>query len=278
MRSKGINGIVERAVQSIEGQIRVMKLALEGRLQRKVDAEANVVTFMAEHAGYLVNRLEVGKDRKNGYERVKGKAAKALGVEFGEKLMWKTKQKHTMEKINPRWEYGVFVGVQPRTGEVWVATKDGLKKARSVKRIPKEDRWSTDSIDWVKHVPWNRYKGDENADGEIPEEKIAEDIASRGSDGRPTVIVKTRGIGPRELQIRKEDAENHGYTRGRAGCSSWFRGLARQPHTESCRRRFGELIKDDARVKNAKKRKEEFEEKALKRQLKKKEHKVEEDD
>ena len=103
VRSEGSNGIVERAVQTIEGQIRVMKLALEGRLQRKVDTESNEVAFMVEHAGYLVNRLEVGKDGTTGYERVKGKAAKVLGVKFGEKLMWKTMQKHTMEKINSRW-------------------------------------------------------------------------------------------------------------------------------------------------------------------------------
>ena len=157
VRSKGSNGIVERAVQTIEGQIRVMKLALEGRLQRKVNAAANVVAFMAEHAGYLVNQLEVGKDGKNAYERVKGKAAKVLGVEFGEKLMWKMKQKHTMEKINSRWEYGIFVGVRPKNGEVWVAANHSVKKARSVKRIPKEGRWSMDCIDWVKHVPRNRY-------------------------------------------------------------------------------------------------------------------------
>ena len=49
-----------------------MKLALEGRLKKKVEADKNVVMFMAEYAGYLVNRLEVGKDGKTAYERVKG--------------------------------------------------------------------------------------------------------------------------------------------------------------------------------------------------------------
>ena len=67
--SHGSNGIVERAVQTVEGQIRVMKLALEGRLGQKIDAEANVVVFMVEYASYLINMLEVGKDGKTGYER-----------------------------------------------------------------------------------------------------------------------------------------------------------------------------------------------------------------
>ena len=65
--SSGSNGKVERAAQGIEGQIRVMKLALEGRLKRKVDTERRIVTFMAEYDGYLLNRLEVGKDGKTAY-------------------------------------------------------------------------------------------------------------------------------------------------------------------------------------------------------------------
>ena len=45
VKSSGSNGRIERAVQTIEGQIRVMKSALEGRLGKKVDAERRVVTF-----------------------------------------------------------------------------------------------------------------------------------------------------------------------------------------------------------------------------------------
>jgi len=58
--------------------------------------------FMAEYAGYLVNRLEVGKDGKTAYERVKGKTATVLGLEFAEKLMWKVRPKQKMNKINSR--------------------------------------------------------------------------------------------------------------------------------------------------------------------------------
>ena len=51
-----------------------------------------------------------------------------------------------------------------------------------------------------------------------------------------------------DFYIKKEDAEKHGYTRGCGGCSSWFRGLARQPHNEACRERFRNLMKEDAKV------------------------------
>ena len=73
VKSKGSNGIVEREVQSIEGHLRTMKSAFEGRIGQEVEAERRVIYFMAEYAAYLSNRLEVGKDGKTAYERSRGK-------------------------------------------------------------------------------------------------------------------------------------------------------------------------------------------------------------
>lgn len=165
------NGTAERKVQSIEGQLRAMLSALEVRLGGRVDTREKIVVFMAEYAAYLQNWLEVGLDAKTSYEQTKGKAAKVLGVEFGEKLLWKVKTKAgKMEKLRPRWEHGIFVGVKPRSGELWVATKTGIHKTRSVRRIPEQERWSNDTLGWVKHVPWKKFEADPEADGDLPDE------------------------------------------------------------------------------------------------------------
>ena len=116
--SSGSNGACERAVQTIEGQMRAMKVALEDRWGLHIDPAHPVVTYMADYCAYLLNRLEVGVDGKTGYERVKGKKANVLGIEFGEKLLWKVRRKNKMAKLDPRWEEGVFVGVRRRSGEV----------------------------------------------------------------------------------------------------------------------------------------------------------------
>ena len=60
--------------------------------------------------------------------------------------------------------------------------------------------------------------------------------------GSEVVYIETRSRVPRDFYIKKSDAERHGYTRGCAGCSSWFRGLGRQPHTKACRERFRTLM------------------------------------
>jgi hypothetical protein len=275
--SSGSNGVVERAVQSVEGQIRALKLALENRIKFKISAKSNVVTFLAEYAAYLLNRLEVGKDGKTATERNRGKSLTVMGVEFGEKVMYKKKAEKMASKIEPRWEKGIFVGVRARSGEFFVATVAGIKKVRSIRRVAVQDRWGEDSVTWVKHVPWNLYKGDEMADGDIPEEQLVEPEAlgpvhpelGPVHEGGPATVVKFRKPPPRAFQIRKEDAEKHGYTRGCAGCSSWFRGMARQPHSAECRARFEGLLKDQAKFQNAERRKREFEEKVKEKAAKK---------
>ena len=109
--SSGSNGVVERTVQAVEGLVRVILLALEAE---------PIVTYIPDHAMYLINRLKVGKDGKTAYERVKGKVASVLGLEFGEKVLFmKATKGKMMAKLRSKWDYGIFVGARPG------ATKSG---------------------------------------------------------------------------------------------------------------------------------------------------------
>ena len=78
-----------------------------------------------------------------------------------------------------------------------------------------------------------------------------------------------REAAPREFQIRHEDAERHGYTRGCPGCTSWFRGLGRQPHNEGCRGRFRDVMREEGKVKRARGQKDEFQRKVQAKRAKK---------
>ena len=123
MRSPQFKAMGARGIPGVEGHVRALFLALQERLGRKVDAGEKIVNFIPEYASYLMNRLEVGKDGKVAYDRAKGKKPTVLGVEFGERLLYKVKPTAKLEKINSRWEFGIFVGVRRRSGEVWVAVK-----------------------------------------------------------------------------------------------------------------------------------------------------------
>jgi hypothetical protein len=139
-----------------------------------------------------------------------------------------------------------------------VATATGAVKTRSARRIPVEDRWSKDTLKWVRHVPWNRGSGDLEVDGDVPDDVTEEPEAILTMEGQKpnVIIVSTKEAKPRGLYITEKDLIAHGFTRGCGGCSSIQRGTGRQPHNEKCRGRFAEILKNVAKTKNAEKRKQ----------------------
>ena len=160
---------MERAVREIEGRTRALYLGLQDRLGTKVDARERIVAFIPEYAAYLHNRLMVGEDVKVPYQRVKGKKPTVLGVEFGEKILYKVPKKAKMDKLSPRWIHGIFVGVRRRSGELMVARPEGVVFVRAAKRLRVDKRWGEDNVNWVCWAPWRRYKDAPDGDGEVPE-------------------------------------------------------------------------------------------------------------
>eukprot|EP00973_Karenia_brevis_P084508 11729900-Karenia_brevis.AAC.1 len=59
---KGSSGIVERAVQEMEGRIRAILLSSEARLGSEVDPQERIVAFIPADAAYLYNWLHRGED------------------------------------------------------------------------------------------------------------------------------------------------------------------------------------------------------------------------
>ena len=100
---------------------------------------------------------------------MKSKKPSVLGIEYEEKVLYKKSGGSKLERINSRWEYGIFVGARRKSNEIMVMNMSGLFKVRSVRRIPFEKRWTEDSLTWVCWAPWHRCKDREDQDGELPE-------------------------------------------------------------------------------------------------------------
>ena len=160
--------------------------------------------------------------------------ASLLGLEFGE-----TRGK-MMAKLRSTLDCGIFPGVRLRSNEFWVATVTRTWKVRPVRRLPEVDRWSSDSVKWVSRTLWNRFQGDEQADGDIPEGKAVEsppqEVKTDHAPQERTITTKRQVL--REFYINRKDAEKHGYTRGCPVCGSWFRGVGKQPLTAEWWERF----------------------------------------
>ena len=106
------NGVIERGIQSITGQARVLLDRLEAKWKSKIPYAHPILCYIVEYAASLLNRFEVGHDGKTSYERCKGKKAKTLGIEFGEAVFWKRKLSGgALGKLTVTWEDGVYLGV-----------------------------------------------------------------------------------------------------------------------------------------------------------------------
>ena len=77
--SKGSNGIVERAVQSVEQSLTTLKSSLDEWMGVKIDVLPLMLTWLCELVGYTMNRMEEASDGKTPYERVNGKRSEVMG-------------------------------------------------------------------------------------------------------------------------------------------------------------------------------------------------------
>ena len=55
-------------------------------------------------------------------------------VEFGEEIMFLRAKSVGKDKFDSRWEKGIWLGIREESGENIIGTKDGVLKARSIKR------------------------------------------------------------------------------------------------------------------------------------------------
>ena len=194
-----------------EGFFRSLKSQLDDRYLTRIMVEHPIVAWMCEHAAYLLNRLEVGRDGKTAYERSKGKRATALGLEFGEKILFKEKPVGALQKLMPQWKHGVFIGIKRSSGEVIISNDAGeVKYIRSVRRVPVEERWDVTSLAWVRHVPWNLGKDDKLAEGTIGDvphpgvRMLPEDVES--------ILAREASPLPHRTHRFRKDFEVHGFT------------------------------------------------------------------
>ena len=64
---------------------------------------------------------------------------------------------------------------------------------------------------------------------------------------------------PRHVRIHKSDLKAHGFTARCEGCRAALTGRPSRPHSEECRKRLEQLMKDDPKTKAQQARVDDFE-------------------
>ena len=216
------NGEVERAIQSVQEMMRTMKLALQSRYKSRIRSDHPILPWLVKHAAMILNLCKIGNDGRIAYERRKGKRFLRTLPEFGECIWHLKPQSVGKEKLESRWESGVFAGLREESGEIDVISDQRVIEVRGCLRKPEEERWNQEEFAGVQGVPWESVPGRNHIDikanftipGEIEEEVIVKEPAARE-------------MIPRRIHIKRSDVSEkaYGMTPGRRVCEAANRGL-----------------------------------------------------
>ena len=152
---KESNWLIENAVMLLRGIIRTIKCHIKGSTQEPLSDESLVLPWLVEHAGCILSRCQKGRDGKTLFERLHGKKPTA----FGEKVLAKQITTDPKNRMNPRYKYGIWLGMRNNSAECFVGTADGVFRAREIRSLDSQSRWDTEGINSVIGVPWRMTDG-----------------------------------------------------------------------------------------------------------------------
>jgi len=153
------NGEIVRAIQTVQGHVRTIKLSVQKTYSCNVREDHPVWPWLVMYASLLLNLCVVGEDGRTAYERRKGRKFKKVLPEFGECITYLKPESVGIDKADSRWDNGVFVGLRIESGELFVMTSKGVIKVRTFARKPEEERFEAKLLEEGKGVPWEPVTG-----------------------------------------------------------------------------------------------------------------------
>ena len=226
------NGLIENAVVLIRGIIRTIKCHIESRTQEPLSDNSPVMPWLVEHAGCILSRCQKGRDGKTPFERPHGKKPTQEFVPFGEKVSARRVTTEPTNRMNPRYQYGIWLGMRNNSAECFIENAEGVFRAIEIRRLEPRDRWDREAINNVIGVPWRMNDGRWTVDS--PEIQV---------DPVPMPPLPFDGARVPRERITKQDIDEFGATIGCPGCNSIKGNKRRQGHSERCRRRIEESLR-----------------------------------
>ena len=112
------------------------------------------------------------------------------------------------DKLDRRWENGIWLGMRDESGETLVGTSEGVVKCRDFQRKTMEsERWSKSGLDSIKGVPWEPTPG-RSGDYVIKTRVVMQEES--GPVSKP-VVGREPEVLPRRAKIYNTDLGNDGH-------------------------------------------------------------------
>ena len=132
-------GSVQRWHSELWGHIKILKETINQNYGIKLNSNSPLITWITKHASWLHNRYQIHSDGKTSFERRWGSNYNKTICEFGETALFHYSKVPTKTSI--AWDHGIWLGRCTQSDEHYVANGTNVYRARSIRRLPKPDRY-----------------------------------------------------------------------------------------------------------------------------------------
>ena len=235
------NARVEVAVQEIKGMVRTLRSALEYNVSSKIPIDHPVIPWLVRHAGLNISRFQIRDDGFTAMHKMKGYNGVMPICEFGEVVHFRPHDVLKQGGYNDRFEDGVWLGFDARSGENLVGTEKGVYRTGSMRRKAPDAQWSRELLDKIVGTPETPVPG--GADGRPPTYAQTEAPKKR-EVAQPVFIPNSEPpVKVRALYVQKKDVLEHGPTPRCMGCWAVMTpGMGTRTHSAECRLRFEQIL------------------------------------
>ena len=225
------NGIAETTVKEVSGLLRTIKLDVEKASHVSLQPGHAVMTWMVEHVATILSRHKIGIDGETAFERIHRRRANRPLCNFGEKILVRetVRKDRPLHKLEPRFDYGVYMGQYRRSGESFIGVGSNIHKVVTIKRLYADERWCGRMLMEVQTSPGEALGASAPISVEVPAAEEPRPVAPRE---------EVQEVSPRRLYINKADILVHGPTKNCPGCRATLHGAGGRAHWESCRHRL----------------------------------------
>ena len=119
-----------------------------------------LVAWMIPHAANLVTWCARGHDGQTAYQRVRHREFTTRLLGFGETCSFRIRAHEPIANSMGarRFNKGVFVGIDRRTGQNVLHADDGIKLSRTLMRMPDDQKFDKSALSSVAATPWNIFE------------------------------------------------------------------------------------------------------------------------
>ena len=139
------NGLVERAVRSVEEQTRTIKLDVDRRLNMNVSVTDVIFEWILRHSVALLNWFQVGFDGRTAHHRLHGRPYRGELVPMCTGVLFRHQHEVHGGLMRERWSAGMWVGKSMATGEhqIWPLDGSRIVNSRSIRLRDEDTRAET---------------------------------------------------------------------------------------------------------------------------------------